>query len=157
MTKTSLKKFNIIDVVIILVVVLAAAMLLGRGFSKNVTNSNTGKTIEYTVKVQGIRQPTFDALQQGDKLVDGATGNAIGEIFEISSEPYTENQNMLDGTVKALQVPDRLSAYVTITCEGVVNDDGYFLGSTQVAVGDTISLVSERVDTNGVIVAVKEK
>ena len=157
MTKTSLKKFNIIDVIVLLFIVLAAAMLIGRNFMRNVEESNTGTEIEYTVKVMGVRQMTVDGLMNGGKVVSGATGDPLGEIYEVSTVPYTEEQNLLDGTIAVLEVPDRVSAYVTITCEGVVNDDGYFIGNNQLCVGDTISLVSQHVDTNGMVVSIKEK
>ena len=157
MTKTSLKKFNIIDVIVLLFIVLAAVMLIGRNFMKNVEESNTGAEIEYTVKVMGVRQPTVDGLMNGGKVVNGKTGDPLGEIYELSTAPYTEEQNLLDGTIAVLEVAERINAYVTVRCEGVVNDDGYFIGNNQLCVGDTISLVSQYVDTNGVIVSVKEK
>ena len=78
---------------------------------------------------------TVDGLMNGGKVVSGATGDPLGEIYEVSTVPYTEEQNLLDGTIAVLEVPDRVSAYVTITCEGVVNDDGYFIGNNQLCVG----------------------
>ena len=76
-------KFNIIDV---LAVILVIAVILGLAvrFKSSVTTAvKSDEEFIYTVRVEGVRAHTIDALKKGGKLTDKKSEKDLGEIVSV--------------------------------------------------------------------------
>ena len=154
--KSAKRGFNIIDIVVVVFILLAAAMFFGSSIFDKVESSEYSTKLEYQVKTTCVRIHTVSTLCEGLDLLDGETGNSIGEIAAVEVRPYSENFTMMDGTVQTVNIPDRYTVYSTIVCDGTVRDDGYFIGSKQISAGTELKLVGEGVETSGTIISIKE-
>ncbi len=77
-------KFNIIDgiVILVIIVLICGAVYKFRGLDK--TKKNTAMTpITYEMTIESLRDYDFENLQVGDTVFDYTSGNAIGTIENI--------------------------------------------------------------------------
>ena len=93
-------KINIIDFcVIIIVIVLIAGAVYKFKFMDKTSNNVAMQPITYTVKVEKVRDYALNNIEIGDTLFDKTSGNAIGTITNVESEPATDYVIMNDGSM----------------------------------------------------------
>ncbi len=158
-------KFNILDVVVILVItVLVVAYCFRSNIFANTLSVSEPSKMEVSVKVEGVRIYTVDAFSVGDSIYDRETGNLLGEISEVRYEPSYETVKLdgtqtEDGTAKAvlLESPGRYDVYITFDATGKINDEGsYINGNKLVAPNSSLSISTQKVITEGKIISVNE-
>ena len=84
-------KFNIIDgiVILVIIVLICGAVYKFRGLDK--TKKNTSMTpITYEFTIESLRNYAFENLQVGDTVYDYTSGNAIGTISNIEWKDAVE-------------------------------------------------------------------
>lgn len=157
-------RFNILDAVIILLIILC---IVGLCFRYTITESlGLGEELqEYRVEfeVSGERYTLPGQLSKGDKLYlsDGTFIGALMGVAEYSSESILTagNETLLvtpaeiyvneGGSIVSAIYPEGslIDAVGAFECEGGYGDDGYFLlgGEKYLAVGQTLTLYTDTV------------
>jgi len=146
--KASARKFNIIDVFLIILVVLC---VLGVYFRAQVAEwiGIENKVEEYKLgfKISTVRYTSGKYLQAGNEVYfDGGNvliGTIDGNCITLPASAYVDGP---DGAPVKVNYPK--DTYVdisgTIKCEGLMKEDGFYLGGTYVlSPGSTVSVRTE--------------
>ncbi len=124
-------KINIIDFcVIIIVIVLIAGAVYKFKFMDKTSNNVAMQPITYTVKVEKVRDYALNNIEIGDTLFDKTSGNAIGTITNVESEPATDYVIMNDGSIVKGNVENRINIILTVEAEAVENSSGCYVNRT---------------------------
>ena len=97
-------KFNIIDavVIVVIVVLIAGAVYKFRGLEKTSTNTSM-ETVSYEMTIESLRDYAFNNLQAGDTVFDYTSGKAIGTITNIEWKDAVEPFYTIDGQTSTAQ------------------------------------------------------
>ncbi len=153
-------KINIVDLLIILFVLVAVGATVYKfQFSAHKDVNTADGQIEYTLKVQGVRDFTANQFAVGDEVFDKETNKSIGTITGIRQEDAEEFVNMADGTFVMQTIPDKFDLYITIVSDARMNDEGYFAnGTKQIGAYSTLNVYTQKVEVYAQVqdVGVKE-
>jgi hypothetical protein len=147
-------RISVIDVIAAVVVLglIAGAVYRfwpGRGVSA------AGGALKYTLKINGVRDFTYQYYQEGQLCRDQNTGQEIGRITGVRSAPYAEEGLKTDGTVVAPEKPGIIVIYVDIESPGAETAEAYFAGGTyEIKVGSEIHLITKYIDVTGTVSSV---
>jgi hypothetical protein len=143
MAKESKKTFklNIIDVIIIVVILLAAAFI-GYKLINTGSVSTPTETVYITIYEEECADYVINNINIGDSASDGTTDiTAIGTVTNVVTDTSaTYEYDSTDDEFKRVPKPDYSSVYITIEAQGILNDNGVVIGSQQYAVGHTLIL-----------------
>lgn len=156
-------KFNIIDVVIaiVLVIVIAVCGVIGYKFinKDSVAVSNTTK-IRFTVEVNNLTADAGESFVNtvGNSVTFGPTASGMGTVTNVEVVPYRRwLRDTEKGEVVISEVPDKFTANVTIESDVVKSDISYTSGSETVAVGKSMPFNAKgAASENGYIVDLYE-
>ena len=130
-----MKKFNILDIIIVLVLVVCIAGVCIRLFATDNVNTSVVSEFEYVIKVSGIRMFSVDALKQcadeNSLVVDDETGKDCGYVYKVDFETKKEPLTLVDGTIKWVEVTDRYDAYVYVRTSGTMSEAGFRTASNE--------------------------
>lgn len=133
-------KFNIIDLIIIVIVILGIAFvawkLLGVG---------ADKTPLQKVRVTFFEEECLDFVPSythpGDPMMDGGENQYLGTVTEVKVDnALTYNYNEISGEMTAGPKENYCSVYITGEVEGTLTGNGVVVGSTLYSVGHTMIL-----------------
>ena len=123
------KKFNVVDLLILLVilaaVVLAGWKLLGR--SRNRSTETEDQEIVYTASYREVRRFTAQQFHEGDRIFDDTTDTYMGTIEKVEVKPYTTVETDLQGQGIRVEKTGYYTVEVTVRCPGLERENGYFL------------------------------
>ena len=155
--------FNLFDIVLILIALaLAALFLLGRDRGSSGTAAETSArtvTVHYTVEAADLDEAWSEAVKQGDPVVDRIKKYSVGTVEDVEVTPALRSVINYDAeTLDQVEIPGRVTLYITIAAEAVVEDNdgdinidgGYIL-----KVGNTASLKTPSFTFSGAVVAVE--
>ncbi len=139
------RKFNVIDVLLIVAVVLVVAALvyvfLPSSLIKNLTADET-KAIQYTVEFVGVDEAFLNNIQIDQVIYDSVSKSEMGKVYAVDySHPYEEltydeNNN---GVGILTPVEGKYNIQVTITATAQYKSgEGYTVGGTRIAVGEKL-------------------
>ena len=131
------RRFNIADVIIILII-LALAALIARLFLSDdgfLPQSGTDN-ISFTVKMYGVPTDYHDFIKPGDIVCDEITGTVIGSAEKIEYDTatvsvYDENARYY----KQYSYPDRENVTVTVKTKASFKDGRYITDGFTVNAG----------------------
>ena len=150
-----LKKFNIIDVFVIIAIIAVVAGIFYRFVGSSADAVRDKVTVEYVVEVEGIRQYSVDALKKMGITTDEDATVQIGEIINVEQKDVEFQSTTANGTIVQTPLPDRYTAVVTIRAECMESDNGYYTGdSEEVAVGRNVDVVTKYVSATGLVKSV---
>lgn len=150
-------KFNVIDILVIVLLVVVVAGIAVRYGSSVTTAVKSSEEFEYVVKVESVRDFTIDALEKKGKVTDKNSTLDLGEIVDVKVEPTEYQSTTADGRIIFAQQPDRYTAYVTIKTQGKESDNSYITAdSNELSVGRTTEIFSKYVHTSGMIMSVNK-
>jgi hypothetical protein len=150
-------KFNVIDLLVILLLIAVVIGICVRFGSKVTTAVKSDEEFEYVVKLDSVRQYTIDALEKKGKLSDKKATVDLGEIVSVESEPAEFLSETADGRMVYAEQPERYTVYVTIKTRGKESDNSYITAdSNELSVGRTTEIYSKYVHTSGQIMSVKK-
>jgi len=103
-------KINLLDCLIVLLVVcvIAAAVILSKVGSAKDGNSIP---LTYTVEVKNKDAGYFAHLIEGEKVIDGVTKEALGEIVSVTTQPAV-SVAQADDTLISVNIEDKLKEFV---------------------------------------------
>ena len=124
-------KFNIIDavVIVVIVVLIAGAVYKFRGLEKTSTNTSM-ETVSYEMTIESLRDYAFNNLQVGDTVFDYTPSKAIGTITNIEWKDAVEPFYTIDGQTVDGTVENRYDAVVTLEAQASQTDGVYFIDRT---------------------------
>ena len=148
-------KFNIIDLLVIILLVVVVAGIAVRYGSSVTTAVKSDEEFEYVVKVESVRDFTISALEKMGKVTDKNSTLDLGEIVDVKVEPTEYQSTTADGRHIIAEQPERYTAYVTIHTRGKESDNSYITAdSNELSVGRTTEIYSKYVHTTGMIMNV---
>ncbi len=151
-------KFNIIDALAILLVVVVAVGLVMRFSSSMTTVVKSDEEFVYTVKVPAVKQFTVDALNEKGKVTDKKSELDLGEITDVEVSPAETQRERADGKYITAVQPERYDVLVTISTRGKEAENSYITAdSNELSVGRQIDLFTKYIHTTGKIMSVEKK
>ena len=150
-------KFNWVDGLVILLVVLLIAGAVYKFRGNNVTSSAVPmQPVTYTVSISGVRDGMVDAIRVGDAVYDGDSGNAVGTISAVEVNDNRVLIKQDDGTVVWGSREGRYDIVLTIDARAVVNGDTCLVNRIyQLNVGSNRSLYSKYASWTGRITGIE--
>lgn len=145
-------KISIVDLLVIVLLIACIVFVVFKLQAKNeITGSGT--TFEYTVKVEGIRQVSLDALRAESKGAKNAENKKdIGEIIDVQATPAKMLVQAVNGDYLWADYPDRFDVIITLRAVGNETADGYFCKSgEQLIVGNTLGVYNGTAQAFGTI------
>jgi len=139
-------KFNIMDVLILLVILAVAAVLLYVFVlsDKPILRAAETHTVTYVVEVAGLNEEYRDLIAVGDEVIDSAKKLPIGTITAVETQEYFYmGENSREGTLVLSPVDGFVTQYVTIEAEASLVSDGYpkySIGGYDIFVGSLVYL-----------------
>ena len=155
-------RLNIIDIIILIALI---GVIAGFSFyAMGKWQSNSGiienaeeKTITYTIRVNEVPEEVAKAVKVGDKVRDTAKNMNKGEVVAVSEikpyEMYSEDNQ--EGGFKLVTIPNRYMVDVSIKSEFSTDGGTIKINDTDIKIGSTMSLKTDRYAISGVISEMK--
>jgi len=141
-------KINIIDILIILLIIGAAAGLVYRQTSPDLRRIFAAEE-QFTIVffADELTEETLDFINIGDSMFrQHARHQAIGTVASIDINPAVSIVHMPDGTAKTAEIEGLYSALIEISMTGSRTERGFFVnGVDHIAPGSVVTLVSTNV------------
>ena len=118
-------KFNIIDALVVILVIVVAVGIVVRFKSTITTAVKSDERFVYTVKVSGVKSYTVDALKEKGKVTDKKSELDLGEITDVVAEPASTQTERADGKIVMSEQPERYNVIVTIKTRGKEAENSY--------------------------------
>lgn len=136
-------RLNFIDIIIILVILAATALLAYIFLSSdiNLFDGNKKVVVEYKVEIRNVREEFRDYITISDHATDTVTQYSLGEVVDVEYTPtqYT-GVNRATGELVFSDYPERINIIVTIRSEASADGADYSLNGYKIAVGKQIAL-----------------
>ena len=110
-----MKKFGIVDILIILLVValcFVGYQIIG---SKEGTSTANISDVGFTVELKKVDKADVDMISVGDDIYDSIKGGYYGKVVSVTSKTATDIlANTKDGSFSISEYPNKYDVYVTI-------------------------------------------
>lgn len=155
-------KFNIIDALVIVVVLLLAALVLRLidplGFFEDASEREA--VLRYTVLFESVDDSLAAAVREGDSATGSPEGGYMGSVKSVEvGKAVRWAVSESTGMMEAIEVDGKSDIRVEIEIECIWRDGvGYITAAdgTQLACGEDMSLAFPELSANGVCVALYE-
>lgn len=152
-TVSKKRRFNIADVIIILII-LALAALIARLFLSDdgfLPQSGTDN-ISFTVKMYGVPTSYHDFVKPGDIVCDEITGNVIGAAEKVEYDTATVSVYDEDARYyKQYSYPDKENVTVTVKTKAALKDGRYVTDGFTINAGTKLQFRVPNLVFSGVI------
>ncbi len=149
-------KINIIDLIIIVAVIVLSVATVVK-FRTSDSYLSKGRTLEYTMLVENVRQATVDAIgQKTEGLIDYESKKEIGDIVDYEVMGASEVELMSDGTYKDVKYKDKFDILLTVRVQGTETEDNFYtLSGKKIVVGDELAINNGYVGTHARVKSVR--
>lgn len=133
------KKFNFIDVLIV-IFVIAAIAAVGFMYRSKTTGKKAGSAGEltFTVEVAEVDKNYIDAIKEGDRVVFGTSSSDDAEVVGFEFEPAEKlEKNEDEGKFVLSKSEELFDVFVTLKGTASKTEDDIKIGSTAIKTGDT--------------------
>ena len=151
-------KFNLFDVVIISVLVLAIIipiiLVIRSGQDNNA--SGTKEILEYKIRIDDVGTDSASKISKKQTVIDSVTGKTLGTVKSVdsSAHSYRNYTQTDDGDIEA--VVDESGHYyieLTIRSNAVYNDvEGYTVQGERIAIGKVFNIRLPNFEATGICV-----
>lgn len=150
-------KINIVDLLVILVIVIAA-VVLGMKFLKPGTAAGGGAVghhVEYTVLVKGVDPEVYESIVNNDYIPSTlmASGELLdGQVTAVTAAPHEDTVSLdtTDGTVELPAERGLLDLTFTVECN-ITNVVTTEIGTQEVRVGKSHIVKTDKFELTGVV------
>lgn len=135
------KKFNIIDVVLILALLaVIAGVAVRSGFADKFNQKLDDGHIEYEFIINSIKATSAERFTEGTKIYSQTTQKEIGEILSVTTRGAEAYIELPDGEIVKTVIPDRIDVIGKARVKGNLDGDGRCMldGTTHIAAGKNI-------------------
>ncbi len=157
--KTNKKKiyFNLIDVLLIVLALAAAASLVFFLRERRVVTGSDSASAEivYRVEFSPLREELRNLAEVGNTVMNADTLEVIGEITDVSYAPCVYvGTDKTTGASVSTAYPDRITMILTVKATASVTDAAYEVGGQELILGETLSIRVPDFTGSGIIVSV---
>lgn len=138
----SRSRFNFIDVIIILTLLVIIAAIIYMTVIKNDTTKENVHSVVYTVKLTRVDEACLPFITKGAVVVDISSETEIGTVAYVNSSNsvYYSNTVMTDTTgiktIVSSEYDNLYDVYVTLSSQASVDERGIaYIGKNRVLVG----------------------
>jgi len=151
-------RISIIDIfIIVAVIVLIGGYVFNRTSQDIQRVINPDTPIYLTVRVNGVRDFSLRAVEEGDIIFRQHERVPLGTVVSVEYEPAYSLAIRTDGTALMAPMEGRYTMYITISCIGSVTSTGYFVnGTLQMSVGGGLTIQSNQFFATATITDVRE-
>ena len=136
-------RFNIIDLILIVLIVGAVSALAYIMLGTNILTGGEDKTIIYTIEIPLINNDFITALNKikpGAKIIDSVRSYDIGEVREVKiADAYSNNTDMEVGVVYSKPYPDFSNVKITVKAKCKKEQARYVVNGKTIMVGVAIN------------------
>ena len=161
MKNNILKRFNLLDAAVIIVLIAAIAAVAYR-FTPKIQQVTDGGDEAYvmTIDVRNVRQVSVDALSKDQMFYDNTDVNnpkPLGERIETEVEPFKDYIYKTDGTVVLEEVPDKFNVITKVKVTGKMLSDGFYTKERSALTPmSNLAMTSKYVTTTGQIMSIEK-
>ena len=157
MSENAKPRFNVIDLVIILAVLaVVVTVVLRSGVTDQLSSRESTDTVEITFVSIGIKKSEADAFQVGDTVYCSSNGMKLGTVTYCEVTPYEYFVENDAGELVKVSSDIKVTLRGTVTCTGIMTDEGFMLGGTQyLAAGSTFAFHNQIMGTNLSVLSVR--
>ena len=134
-------RINFIDIILILIIVAAVAVLGYIILSPqiNISSKAEAVTIQYQVEIVHLREEWKDNVEIGDDFIDYTTMESIGTVVDVrwSDEKFL-SVNRDTGELVYVSYPDYITMNITVEAEAVPAGIGYDVNGVNLQIGPDI-------------------
>ena len=112
--------FNLFDVVIIGIVLLAAVVFLlwQHGSGTSIVTNTESKTVQYTIELSGMENGTEQLINVGDELIDNVKNCSMGKILSVDIHPTEQLVKDMETSEYVLsEVPWQKTAVIVLEAD----------------------------------------
>lgn len=138
-------KFNIIDFLLIVVVLLIVGALiyvfLPSSMIRNIT-ADKKVNIDYAIEILGVDEEFIDNIHEEDTVLDSVSKNSLGTVTAVDySIQYTELKYSEENDAGVLSaIKGKYNIIVTVSATAEYEEGvGYTVNGTRIAVGEKIN------------------
>ncbi len=162
--KKSRIKFNILDVLIVLVVIAAFVVCFKFIGAKapegesvlSIVGADDRSNVHYTVEIRRTLPEYKENYEIGDRVYDSSTGAFIGVVEAIEALPATESiADTVNGEYKLSTYEGREDVYVTLKAVPKITDKGIMVGKHNIKVGKPMKIQNGTCVGEGYVVDVR--
>jgi len=151
-------RLSVFDIAVVIILIVVAAGTFYKFHSKLTNVSGGQKTLAYTVTISGVRDFTLPYFKTGLACFDTKTGEQIGTIVAVSSEPFKDTYADINGVPQTLEVPNEIKITLDIETPGLETDAGFFANGTyELKAGSTVGMTTKYSSVAMFIESVKSK
>lgn len=143
--KKSGARFNLFDVILILVIVACiAGVVIHAYFTKDLTQTYS-ENAQVSFRIEGVSEVTAEAFCKiGSAIYDQDTDKNIGTLTAAEYAPLLLDLETAEGVLVKAEHPEKKQITALATLTGTWTDDGFLIGGTTLAaVGKTINIYTE--------------
>jgi len=146
-------KISIVDLAVIFLVLVVGIGTVYRFTASAAQVDEVDANVEFTVRIDGVRDFTLYYYQEGQRVYDRSTGQFIGLVSAINHRPHYAQRTLNNGSVSLVRMPDNyLNIYLTVAASGRETDGAIFAeGTFEVAVNSLLNLRTRYVQVTGMI------
>lgn len=134
-------RINFIDIILILIIVAAVAVLGYIILSPqiNISSKAEAVTIQYQVEIVHLREEWKDNVEIGDDFIDYTTMESIGTVVDVRcfDEKFL-SVNRDTGELVYVSYPDYITMIITVEAEAVPAGIGYDVNGVNLQIGPDI-------------------
>lgn len=138
-------KINVVDIIIIAAVVIAAGVLLfvWRSSGQSSAAADT-RPVRYTIELSSMTASTAETIKEGDTILDSTKKFVMGTVQSVTLGPTTTpEKNLQTGDTVQSEIPGKVTATIELICNAseteaaLTADSGYLIrvGSEVTAAG----------------------
>ena len=148
-------RFNLIDVLLILIVIAAAiGLFLSLRGRRVVTGRDETVELVYQIEVAPLREEFRNLVAVGDRLTDPETALTLGEVTNVAYAAYSHiGTDRATGAEVSTPVPGQYTMTITVKATAVVTDSGYTVGGRAAALGRDLAFRVPDFEGTGAFVA----
>ncbi len=150
-----MKKFTVIDALIILVVALAiaaGALILGGG-----GGGELGE-VYFTVLASDVESGTGDLIKAGDEVTISFSEQAFATVVDVSVEPHKESEFFAPkGYYMTHEIEGRSDLKILLKCKADISDTRIANGAVPIRVGAETPVRGKGYTVLGYIIEIEEK
>jgi hypothetical protein len=151
-----LGRFNLINALIVLVLLTAAVA----GAYKLLVVEEQGlvetEVLLVTFEVAGVRQPSGDAVQVGERVAGYEAQLYLGEVAAKRAEPHREPVATADGRILMAEVPGLYDLFIVVRAQAVVGPNAITVGGRETKIGVQLPLTGRLFSFKATIVGIEE-
>jgi hypothetical protein len=128
---------NIIDLAVVMILLLVLAAGIYKFLYVNPEYQPELKTVRVELAVEGVRQPTVDAIAVGDQVREKNSNGYFGIIRDIKVSPAVETVATAAGTLVEAEIPGRYDLLLTLESPAEVTEEFVRITGQQIRIGLT--------------------